>query len=177
MGKRPHLFAISVTMAYLTLGWPHAAFGESVAAITGESAGTATTGESRHIARLLTRHPTLATRANLDNLVRGLRSATAITLTEKSGGSSTTFTPPTRPMDYGDIRRTMTFATRQLAAAGATEPTPDQLKTALMGGTVATPRGTIRMPGVLQLRSRGMAWAEIARACAAPAVTTAAAAP
>jgi hypothetical protein len=134
---------------------------------TGTAVTTAspqTEGGSRYLMRLQNQYPELASRTNLESLVHGLRTGSAITLTSTQGttGTSTTFTPPTRPMGYGNITRAMTLATRQLSAAGITNPTPQQLQTALMGGTLTTASGTVRMQGVLQLRSQGMGWGQVA---------------
>ena len=61
-----------------------------------------------------------------------------------------------------NITRALTFASRDLAAAGITDPTPQQLQAALMGGTATTAHGSVKLQGVLQLRSQGMGWGEIA---------------
>ncbi|MGE5526057.1 MAG: hypothetical protein ACM3SS_20260 [Rhodospirillaceae bacterium] len=124
---------------------------------------TPTESETRYLARLQGQYPTL-TKTNMESLVHGLRTGSAITLTSTQGTttSSTTFTPPTRPMGYGNITRSLTLATRELAAAGITNPTPQQLQAALMGGTLTTANGTVQMQGVLQLRSQGMGWGQIA---------------
>lgn len=103
---------------------------------------------------------------NLANLADGLRNATPVTLAESNPDgslSALTFTPPTRPMGYGNITRTLDYATRDLTAAGIDSPTSEQLHAALMGGTVINAAGeSTVMPGVLQLRSQGMGWGRIA---------------
>lgn len=110
---------------------------------------------------------------NLASIATGLRTGNMITLqgsTAPTGGTTTptagtiiTFTPPTRPMGYGNITHTLDLAARELAAAGISSPTPDQLHAALMGGTVAGPtRQATTLPGILQLRSQGMGWGQIA---------------
>lgn len=103
---------------------------------------------------------------NLANLADGLRTATPITLVEANPDgtlSTLTFTPPTRPMGYGNITHTLDYATRDLAAAGIDSPTAEQLHAALMGGTVTNAAGeTTQLAGVLQLRSQGMGWGKIA---------------
>jgi hypothetical protein len=98
--------------------------------------------------------------ANADRLANGLRNATAITLT--GSGERTTFTPPTKPMGYGNVTRSLDLAQRQLAANGITNPTPTEIRTALMGGTLTGPDGSTHYDGVLQLRSDGMGWGRIA---------------
>jgi hypothetical protein len=103
---------------------------------------------------------------NLANLSHGLRTRTPVTLVESNsdGTSSTlTFTPPTRPMGYGNITHTLDYATRDLTAAGIDSPTMEQLHAALMGGSVTNAAGeTTQLQGVLQLRSQGMGWGNIA---------------
>lgn len=152
---------------------PTASTTTATAAVTPTATATTTVTptretESAYVARLQARYPTLASQSNLESLVHGLRTGSAITLTGSTTGTpgtttaATTFTPPTRPMGYGNITRAMTLATRQLAAAGITDPTPQQLQAALMGGSVTTPAGTAEMKGVLQLRSSGMGWGKIA---------------
>ena len=103
---------------------------------------------------------------NLANLADGLRTGTPVTLLESNPDgtlSTLTFTPPTRPMGYGNITHTLDYATRDLAAAGIDSPTTEQLHAALMGGSVTNAAGeTALLPGVLQLRSQGMGWGKIA---------------
>jgi len=131
---------------------------------TATSASAPAQDASRYLTRLQRQYPTLTSRTNLESLVHGLRTGSAITLTGTQGttATSTTFVPPTRPMGYGNITRAMTLATRELTAAGITNPTPQQLQTALMGGTLTTASGSVQMQGVLQLRSQGLGWGQIA---------------
>lgn len=131
---------------------------------TTTTATTAAQSETRYLTRLQSQYPTLTSQSNMQSLVHGLRTGSAITLTGTQGttATSTTFAPPTRPMGYGNITRALTLATRQLAAAGIANPTPQQLQTALMGGALTTATGTVQMQGVLQLRSQGMGWGQIA---------------
>lgn len=98
--------------------------------------------------------------ANLESLAVGLRHGSEITLT--GSGETATFTPPTRPMGYGNVTRALDLATRDLAAAGIENPTPGEIQAALTGGTVSTPTGDVTFRGVLELRSQGMGWGQIA---------------
>ncbi len=104
--------------------------------------------------------------ANSDALVAGLRNGTAITLTTtdaKGATTSTTFTPSTGKMGYGNVFISLALAKQQLASLGITQPTAQQLQAALAGGTVTTSTGkTATLTGVLQLRSQGMGWGQIA---------------
>lgn len=104
--------------------------------------------------------------ANSDALVTGLRNGTAISLTTtdaKGTTTSTTFTPSTGKMGYGNVFISLALAKQQLASLGITQPTAQQLQAALAGGTVTTSTGkTATLTGVLQLRSQGMGWGQIA---------------
>lgn len=109
--------------------------------------------------------------SNARSLVTGLRQGSEIALTvpANSGqpGTATRFTPPTRPLDYSDVRISLALAREQLAQLGITRPTPSQIKAVLAGGGVGTRvsgRATtpFLLPGVLQLRAGGMGWARIA---------------
>lgn len=107
--------------------------------------------------------------ANAESLALGLRQGTSVTLASTGSDgqpATTTFTPPTRPMGWGNVRHALSLAQAQLAAQGITQPTPEQLEAALMGGTITTGSGataqTIEYQGVLQLRAQGMGWGEIA---------------
>jgi hypothetical protein len=111
--------------------------------------------------------------ANARSLVAGLRQGSEITLTVPASGgqpgTATRFTPPTRPLDYGDVRISLALAREQLAQLGIAQPTPSQIKAVLAGGGVATRvsgRATtpFLLPGVLQLRAGGIGWAKIADA-------------
>jgi hypothetical protein len=137
--------------------------------------------------------------ANASALINGLRTGTPITLTSPttasgtvvttstgstpsgstvttttvsgtaSTGSSVTFTAPTKPMGYGNIRIALSLAQAQLAAQGITQPTPQQLQTALLGSTspAVTAGGTTATTGtqgILQMRASGMGWGQVAQA-------------
>ena len=108
---------------------------------------------------------------NAGSLVTGLRRGSPITLTAPSGPdqqpSSLSFTPPTRPMGNGNVYISLALAKQQLASLGITQPTPEQLKAALVGGIVTTGSGaavrTVTLPGVLIQRSQGMGWGNVAK--------------
>lgn len=103
---------------------------------------------------------------NSDALVTGLRNGTEISLTTtdaKGVTTSTTFTPPTGKMGYGNVYTSLALAKQQLAGVGITEPTAAQLQAALVGGTVTTSTGQTTLTGVLELRAQGMGWGKIAQ--------------
>lgn len=153
-----------------------------IAALWGATAHAQTTpgdnADSRYIQRAGDRYLDFAgSNANLESLARGLRHGTLVTLSE--GPTSVDFVPSTRPMGYGNITRALDLASRQLAAAGVTSPTPEQVRASMIGGTISTPSGDVTLQGVLQLRSQGMGWGQIAHAIGvhpgmgkSPSVTT-----
>ena len=95
-------------------------------------------------------------------LVTGLRNGSEVTLTQ-TGEPSATFTPATKPMGYGNVSTSLSLAKYQLAQQGITNPTPEQLQTALNGGTITYNGKTVEYQGVLQMRADGMGWGQIAQ--------------
>jgi len=129
-------------------------------ALTGAT-WAATNADSSYLKRTAPRFESFAGSSdNYSSLASGLRSGKPITLT--GNGEKATFTSPTRPMGYGNITRSLDLAQRQLALQGINNPTPSQLQTALMGGTITTSKSTVVYKGVLQMRSDGMGWGQIA---------------
>lgn len=109
--------------------------------------------------------------ANAQSLITGLRNGEPVTLVAPaaSGQASPTLTidTPTRPMGYGNVSISLALAKQQLADLGITQPTPQQIQTALTGGAITTGSGataqTVKLPGILTLRSEGMGWGNIAK--------------
>lgn len=112
-------------------------------------------------------------------LANALRNGTEVTLTtivpppagstEPPTTTTTSFTPPTGKMGWGNVKHSLALAQDALARAGVTNPTAEQLKTALMGGdiVVTAPDGTATtttLRGILVMRSEGMGWGNIAKA-------------
>jgi hypothetical protein len=99
--------------------------------------------------------------ANARSLVTGLRNDSQIKLSGRGGSAN--FNPPTEPMGYGNVDKALALAQAALAEQGIHKPTPEQIKTALMGGKVTDSSGKqLLLPGVLKLRAAGMGWGEIA---------------
>lgn len=99
---------------------------------------------------------------NAQTLASGLRSGTPITLTNPPGASppSVSFMPPTGRMGNGNVYISMALAQQQLTAAGITQPTAQQIQTAMIGGPLVP--GGQPVTGVLQMRASGMGWGQIA---------------
>ena len=109
---------------------------------------------------------------NSQALVTGLRDGTAVTLddvTTNADGTttttSTTFTPATGQMGYGNVKIALSLAEATLAKSGITDPTAAELAAALNGGTLVLADGTsIDLNGVLAQRAAGEGWGQIAKA-------------
>lgn len=111
-------------------------------------------------------------------LANALRNGTEVTLTtvvpppagstEPPTTTTTNFTPPTGRMGWGNVKHALALAQDALARAGVTNPTAEQLKTALMGGDIVVTNTdgtatTTTLRGILVMRSEGMGWGNIAK--------------
>ena len=85
---------------------------------------------------------------NAEALVAGLRDGSRITL--GSGAGAIAVEPPTRKMGYGNVDNALALTEASLERQGITDPTPGQLKAALLG--------------VLDQRAAGQGWGRIANA-------------
>jgi hypothetical protein len=126
-------------------------------------------------------------------VVTGLRNGTPITLartvsTPTSTTSTpppnttpttttTTINPPTGKMGFGNVFISLALAKQELGQMGITQPTPEQLKAALVGGSFTTGTGTTtatgttsgtgtttnntKLEGILTMRSQNMGWGQI----------------
>ena len=122
---------------------------------------TATSTQPMSEQKLVQKYTDLAgSEKNSRALVDGLRDSKKITLTD--GKTTTTIDPPTQKMGYGNVNLALGMAEKSLADAGITNPTTEQLRTALMGGEIKTRTGTVKLEGVLQMRADGMGWGQIA---------------
>lgn len=92
--------------------------------------------------------------------------------TTSTAPTKTASTPPkqthTQKMDGqlspGNQRIAYAIAKGALAEHGIKNPTREQIRTAMSGGTVTTKSGErVTMPGVLKLRHKGMGWGQIAQ--------------
>lgn len=114
--------------------------------------------------------------ADAKAVVTGLQNGTSITLTTTTPGTTpgsqptvttTTINPPTGKMGFGNVFISLALAKQQLGQLGITQPTPEQLQAALLGGTMATGSGTTatttNLQGILTMRSENMGWGQIAQ--------------
>lgn len=107
-------------------------------------------------------------------LVNALRTGETVQLTYAPTGTGTTptvatYDPPTGKMGWGNVKIALALAADQLARAGITNPTAEQLTLALNGGDLVVTNAdgtttTTALRGVLQMRADGMGWGQIAQA-------------
>jgi hypothetical protein len=102
---------------------------------------------------------------NVDSgqVVNGLRNGQWTTMITEPGSTTptrTTVALPTGKMGWGDVKISLALAQHSLGQQGIMQPTSEQLYAALTGGELASGNPATR--GILQLRSEGMGWGQIA---------------
>ena len=106
---------------------------------------------------------------NAEALITGLHNGTAVDLTTTVDGqtATSTITPATSKLGYGNVFLTLALAQEELTKLGITQPTSAQIQAALDGGSVTTGTGTTavttQLSGVLTLRDQGMDWKQVAQ--------------
>lgn len=85
---------------------------------------------------------------NAKSLVYGLRDGTEVELTSKQARDAE-FTPPTGKMGNGNVNIALSLASASLDEKGITDPTPRQLRAAVME--------------VLEMRADGKGWGQVAQ--------------
>lgn len=102
--------------------------------------------------------PTGPNAANVQQVLNGLTSGRPITLTGTAptgAPAQLTFGVPGGPMSAAEASQTLQFASQVLASQGIVNPTPEQIRAALLGGTVTTASGNVALRGVLEGRGPG----------------------
>ena len=165
MSTRP--WTIVTLIAATLAGGVRPALADEAAALTTEiqtmDANAATKGSGAVTGKIAGDFESFAgSNENATALVTGLRNGSEITLTQQ-GEPSATFTPPTKPMGYGNVSTSLSLAKYQLAQQGIINPILEQFKIALNGGTIAVDGNTVDYQGVLQMRADGMGWGQIAQ--------------
>jgi hypothetical protein len=158
---------LALLVAVALSGGALAASDDDAAALTGQiqtmDARATTKGSSQVTGKIAADFEAFAgSRENSTALVTGLRNGSEIALTQE-GEPSATFTPATKPMGYGNVSTSLALAKYQLAQQGITNPTPEQLETALNGGSITIDGKTVEYQGVLQMRADGLGWGQIAQ--------------
>ena len=103
--------------------------------------------------------PFSGSRENYAGLSEGLREGKPITLKAITpGGAPVTFTPPGGPMSELEARQTLKLASDLLASQGIHDPTPEQVRAAIVGGRLPLAGGqSVLLRGVLEGRTQAAA--------------------
>jgi hypothetical protein len=105
---------------------------------------------------------------NVDSkqVVNDLRSGQWTTTTTDPTTNTTTTTTaalPTGKMGFGNVKISLALAQESLRQQNIMQPTSEQLHTALAGGQMVPGDSTSTTNGILQMRSEGMGWGQIAQ--------------
>ena len=105
---------------------------------------------------------------NVDSkqVVNDLRNGqwTTTTTDPKTNATTTTTEPlPTGKMGFGNVKTSLALAQESLRQQGIMQPTSEQLHTSLAGGQMVPGDPTTNTTGILQMRSEGMGWGQIAQ--------------
>ena len=87
------------------------------------------------------------------------------TTTDPTTNTTTTTTEalPTGKMGFGNVKISLALAQESLRQQNIMQPTSEQLHTALVGGQMVPGDSTTTTNGILQMRSEGMGWGQIAQ--------------
>jgi len=87
------------------------------------------------------------------------------TTTDPTTNTTTTSTEtlPTGKMGFGNVKISLALAQESLRQQSIMQPTSEQLHTALVGGQMVPGDSTTMTNGILQMRSEGMGWGQIAQ--------------
>ena len=153
MKKVRHFFSIAVSLVILTAA-PALTFAQ-----TSSGSSTPTTNISNEYSYFLKN-------VNSQQVVNDLRNGqwTTTTIDPQTNTTTTTTQPlPTGKMGFGNVKISLALAQQSLSQQGITQPTSQQLYTALAGGQMTPGDPTTTTTGILQMRADGMGWGQIAQ--------------
>jgi hypothetical protein len=153
MKKLPQFFSLAVSLIMM-LSAPALTFAQ-----TSSASSTPATNISNEYSYFLKN-------VNSQQVVNDLRNGqwTTTTTDPQTNTSTTTTQPlPTGKMGYGNVKISLALAQQSLNQEGITQPTSQQLYTALAGGEMVPGDSTSMTTGILQMRAQGMGWGQIAQ--------------
>jgi hypothetical protein len=153
MKKLPQFFSLAVSLIMM-LSAPALTFAQ-----TSSGSSTPATNISNEYSYFLKN-------VNSQQVVNDLRDGqwTTTTTDPQTNTSTTTTQPlPTGKMGYGNVKISLALAQQSLSQQGITQPTSQQLYTALAGGEMVPGDSTSMTTGILQMRAQGMGWGQIAQ--------------
>jgi hypothetical protein len=153
MKKLPQFFSIAVSLVILASA-PALTFAQ-----TSSGSSTPATNISNEYSYFLKN-------VNSQQVVNDLRNGqwTTTALDPKTNTTTTTTQSlPTGKMGFGNVKISLALAQYSLSQQGITQPTSQQLYTALAGGQMVPGDSTTTTTGILQMRAQGMGWGQIAQ--------------
>lgn len=153
MKKAPYVVSIAVSLFL-------------VAAVPATNFAQTTSASSTPATNLTNDFSTFLKNVDSQQVVNDLRNGQwTTTVTEPGSTTPTTTTEslPTGKMGWGNVKISLALAQHSLSQQGITQPTSEQLYTSLMGGEMVAGDTTTMTNGILQMRSEGMGWGEIAQ--------------
>jgi hypothetical protein len=125
-----------------------------------------TSGSSTPATNISNEYSYFLKNVNSQQVVNDLRNGQWHTTTIDPQTNTTTTTTqslPTGKMGYGNVKISLALAQQSLSQQGITQPTSQQLYTALAGGQMTPGDPTTTTTGILQMRADGMGWGQIAQ--------------
>ena len=150
MKKVPHCFAIAVSLLIVAL----------------PSFAQTPSGSNKPASNISNDYSYFLKNVNSQQVVNDLRNGQWTTTTTDPTTNTTTTTTealPTGKMGLGNVKISLALAQESLRQQGITQPTSEQLHTALAGGQMVPGDPTTNTNGILQMRAEGMGWGQIAQ--------------
>src|ERR671911_1440468 len=151
--KKVHFFSIAVSLLI-------------VAAAPAPNFAQTSSGSSTPATNISNDYSYFLKNVNPQQVVNDLRNGQwTTTTTDPVTNTSTTTTEalPTGKMGFGNVKHSLALAQESLRQQGIMQPTSEQLHTALAGGQMVPGDSTTTTNGILQMRSEGMGWGQIAQ--------------
>jgi hypothetical protein len=151
--KKVHFFSIAVSLLI-------------VAAAPAPNFAQTSSGSSTPATNISTDYSYFLKNVDSKQVVNDLRNGQwTTTTTDPTTNTTTTNTEalPTGKMGFGNVKISLALAQESLRQQNITQPTSEQLHTALMGGQMVPGDSTTTTNGILQMRAEGMGWGQIAQ--------------
>jgi hypothetical protein len=151
--KKVHFFSIAVSLLI-------------VAAAPAPNFAQTSSGSSTPATNISTDYSYFLKNVDSKQVVNDLRNGQwTTTTTDPTTNTTTTNTEalPTGKMGFGNVKISLALAQESLRQQNITQPTSEQLHTALVGGQMVPGDSTTTTNGILQMRSEGMGWGQIAQ--------------
>jgi hypothetical protein len=153
MKKVPHFFSIAVSLLI-------------VAAAPAPNFAQTSSGNSTPATNISNDYSYFLKNVDSKQVVNDLRNGQWTTTTTDPKTNATTTTTealPTGKMGFGNVKISLALAQESLRQQNITQPTSEQLHTALVGGQMVPGDSTTTTTGILQMRAEGMGWGQIAQ--------------